>query len=84
MTGIGTIQARGEARTPGRIVCGDVQRKVDGWFLSLVVEGEPHRERTGQKECGLDWGVETFATMAYDLGEFVEFPNDRDQPSTFR
>jgi putative transposase len=77
LTGIGTIQARGEARTPGRIVCGDVQRKVDGWFLSLVVECEPHREQTSQKECGLDWGVETFATMAYDLGEFVEFPNDR-------
>ncbi len=77
LTGIGTLQARGEARTPGRIVCADVQRKADGWFLSLVVECEPHREQTGQRECGLDWGVETFATVAYDLEEFVEFPNDR-------
>ena len=42
-----------------------------------MVECEPHREQTGQRECGLDWGVETFATVAYDLEEFVEFPNDR-------
>lgn len=77
LTGIGTMQARGEARMPGRIVCCDIQRIVDGWFLSLVVECEPHRERTGQRECGLDWGVETFATVAYDLADFVEFPNDR-------
>lgn len=77
LTGIGTMQARGEARTPGRIVCADVMRKADGWFLSLVVECEPHREQTGQRECGLDWGVSTFATMAYDLDDFAEFPNDR-------
>jgi putative transposase len=77
LTGIGVMQARGEARTPGRIVCADVMRKVDGWSLSLVVECEPHREQTGQRDCGLDWGVETFATMAYSLDDFVEFPNDR-------
>lgn len=77
LTGIGTMQARGEARTPGRIVCADVQRKVDGWFLSLAVACEPHRERTADRECGLDWGVETFATVAYNLVEFVEFQNDR-------
>ena len=77
LTGIGTMQARGEARTPGRIVCADVMRKVDGWFLSLVVECEPHREQTSQRECGLDWGVLTFSTMAYGLDEVVEFPNDR-------
>lgn len=77
LTGIGTMQARGEARTPGRIVCCDVMRKSDGWFLSLVVECEPHREQSGQRECGLDWGIATFATMAYTLNEFAEFPNDR-------
>lgn len=77
LSGIGTMEARGEARTPGRIVCADIQRKANGWFLSLVVECEPHREQTGQRECGLDWGVETFATLAYGLDECVAIPNDR-------
>jgi putative transposase len=77
LTGIGTMEARGEARTPGRIVRADVMRKADGWFLSLVVECEPHRERTTNVEAGLDWGVETFATLAYGPDEFAAIPNDR-------
>lgn len=76
LSGIGDMAARGEARTPGRIVRADVMRKVDGWFLSLVVECEPHRER-GEMECGLDWGVETFATIAHGPFDFAEFQNDR-------
>ncbi|SMF41686.1 putative transposase [Azospirillum oryzae] len=77
LSGIGTMEARGEARTPGRIVCADVQRKADGWFLSLVVECEPHRERSADRDCGLDWGVETFATLAYGPDAFAAIPNDR-------
>ncbi len=76
LSGIGEMTARGEVRTPGRIVCGDIQRKADGWYLSLVVECEPHRER-GHREAGLDWGVETFATLAYAPGEYDQFANDR-------
>jgi putative transposase len=76
LSGVGEMTARGEARTPGRIVCCDIQRKADGWFLSLVVECEPHRE-CGDREAGLDWGVETFATLAYAPGEYAEEENDR-------
>lgn len=76
LSGIGEMTARGEARTPGKVVCGDIQRKADGWYLSLVVECEPHRE-CGDGECGLDWGVETFATLAYGAGEYGSFENDR-------
>jgi putative transposase len=76
LSGIGTMRARGEARTPGRVVCADIQRKADGWFLSLVVECEPHRER-GEAVAGLDWGVETFATLCHGPGEFTAIPNDR-------
>lgn len=77
LSGVGTMEARGEARTPGRIVGADVQRKADGWFLSLVVACEPHRERSADRECGLDWGVATFATLAYGPDEFTAIPNDR-------
>ncbi len=76
LSGIGTMTARGEARTPGRVVCADVQRKADGWFLSLVIECEPHREH-GDREAGLDWGVETLATLAYNIDEFAQFENER-------
>jgi putative transposase len=76
LSGVGTMQARGEARTPGKIVSADIMRKADGWFMSLVVECEPHRE-CGDLEAGLDWGVETFATLAYGPGEYDSFPNER-------
>lgn len=82
LSGIGTMTARGEARTPGRIVCADIMHKIDGWYLSIVVECEPHRER-GEREAGLDWGVETFATLAYDPFTFVEFENDRPLSSEY-
>jgi putative transposase len=76
ISGIGEMAARGEARTPGRVVCGDIQRKADGWYLSLVIECEPPRER-GEAEAGLDWGVETLATLADGPGEYDACENDR-------
>jgi putative transposase len=76
LSGIGTMPARGEARTPGRVICADIMRKADGWFLSLVVECEPHREH-GSLEARLDWGVETLATLCHGPFQFEEIPNDR-------
>jgi putative transposase len=76
LSGVGEMTGRCVARTPGRVVCCDIQRKVDGWYLSLVVECEPHCE-SGDREAGLDWGVETFATLAYGPGEYAEEENDR-------
>lgn len=77
LSGVGIMRARGEARTPGRVVSADIQRKADGWHLSLVVECEPHRERTGDLVAGLDWGVETLATLCHGPMRFAEVPNDR-------
>jgi putative transposase len=47
------------------------------WYLSLIVECEPHRERAGDLHAGLDWGVETFATICRGPHDFTEIPNDR-------
>ena len=77
LSGIGTLRARGEARTPGRVVGAELQRQAEGWFLSLVVECEPHRERTGEAVAGLDWGVETMATLCTGPMQFAEIENDR-------
>lgn len=75
--GIGTLQARGEARTPGRVVCADIMRKTGGWFVSLVVECEPYREQSSDAVVGLDWGVKTFATLCHGPMQFSEIENDR-------
>ena len=77
LSGIGEMTARGEARTPGELVCADVQRRAEGWFLSLVVSCEPHRERMGESIAGLDWGVETYATLCTGPMQFGEIENER-------
>lgn len=77
LSGIGTMRVRGEARTPGHVVSADISRKADGWHLSLVVECEPHRERSGDLVAGLDWGVSTLATLCHGPHAFAEVPNDR-------
>jgi len=77
LSGIGEIVVRGKARTPGKIIGADITKKSDGWYLSLIVECEPHRERTKDKIAGLDWGVETFATLCYGPYKFDAVANDR-------
>jgi putative transposase len=82
LSGIGFVPVRGEARTlPGRILDCSLMRKADGWFLSMAVEYEPQRfQSKAASECGLDWGVETFAALAYEDEDGVDFdavPNDR-------
>jgi len=52
LSAIGTMDARGDARTPGKVVSCDIMRKVDGRFLSLVIECEPHRECGSLDRCG--------------------------------
>ena len=76
LSGIGTMSARGEARTPGKVISADIMRKVDGWFLSLVIECEPHRE-CGDREAGLGLGRRDLRTLAYGPGEYAAFPNER-------
>jgi putative transposase len=76
LSGIGVLDARGEARTPGQVVGCGIMRKADGWFLSLVIEYELYRE-SGERETGLDWGAETFATLAYAPGTYDVVPNHR-------
>ena len=82
LSGVGTMTARGQARTfPTRICDCSIMRKCDGWFLSLVVECHPQRA-CGTEDCGLDWGVESYATIACEneaagIIAFDQFENDR-------
>ena len=76
LSGIGTIPMRGKARTWGKPLTAEILRKDDRWYISVTVECEPKRT-SGTKAAGLDWGVETFATLAYSDGSFEEVPNPR-------
>jgi putative transposase len=77
LSGVGTINARGEARVPGEVVTAEIKRDATGWLLSLVLACAPRRERTAEREAGLDWGVETLATLAYGPGSYERCDNDR-------
>lgn len=83
LSGIGTIQLRGRARKTlramvrmdkARIKRPTVLHKADGWWLSVLVECDcpPRRKRKADYGCGLDWGVEHFATIAQDRGDTTE------------
>jgi putative transposase len=79
LSGIGDVVIRGQPRSMPQKICDcSIMRKADGWHLSVAFECEPRRA-TSDGECGLDWGVETFATTAFDDGEiwFEAVENDR-------
>jgi putative transposase len=77
--GVGRMRMRGVARTPGRILKGDVTRDHQGWTLNLVVETDcAERERApGARPAALDWGVATFLTIAHEDGRFERVENPR-------
>lgn len=79
ITGIGRIKKRGKARFRGEPKTCEIVKRADKWYASVSVEMEalPKRERTGEHQVGIDWGVETFATVAKDDGTFDKVANPR-------
>ncbi len=76
LSGIGEMSMRGSMRDLGEIRTCNIVRRGDDWFASIVVRGEFKRE-CGVEACGLDWGVNTFATIATSQGELIEIENPR-------
>jgi putative transposase len=76
LSGIGIIPVRGRARTLGDVATCEIQRKGARWYASFTVKCEPRRER-GAQAVGLDWGVETFATLAHEDETFSAVENPR-------
>jgi putative transposase len=79
LSGIGTMQARGVARTPGQIKGCSITRKVDGWFLSLIVACDPHREidTDAIDILAMDTGNEKLVTIASNFDDVEYIENDR-------
>jgi len=80
LAGIGRVSLRGHARfdLDHPTTCEIVQR-AGKWYLSITftVSALPVRERTGEALSGLDWGLETFATIANHDGSHEEVANPR-------
>lgn len=84
LSGVGLLKLRGKARTLGtpktlEILykpCPEQGRREGKWYASVVMDCEPVRE-SGTQAVGIDWGVETFATLAQDDGSFEAIANER-------
>jgi putative transposase len=76
LSGIGILPVRGRARTPGEVATCEIQRKGARWYASFTIKCEPRREG-GAQAVGLDWGVETFATLANEDESFCSVENPR-------
>jgi putative transposase len=75
LKGVGRVRTRGQARFDGEPKTCEVMLKQGRWYVSVTVEASPKRDRGGAA-VGLDWGVETFATLAHEDGttERIENP----------
>lgn len=76
LSGIGEMSMRGSMRDVGEIRTCNIVKRGDKWFASIVVRGEFKRE-CGAEACGMDWGVNTFATIATSQGELIKIENPR-------
>jgi putative transposase len=76
LSGIGAIPVRGRARTPGDVRTCEIAHKGDRWYASLSIACRPQRAG-GDRAAGMDWGVETFATIAYENDTFGAIDNPR-------
>ncbi|MHB8356809.1 MAG: RNA-guided endonuclease InsQ/TnpB family protein [Vulcanimicrobiaceae bacterium] len=76
LSGVGTIPVRGRARTPGEVKTCEIAHKAGRWYASLTLACEPQR-KGGTDAIGLDWGVETFATLAHEDQAFSTIENPR-------
>ena len=76
LSGAGLVKLRGRARTPGEIKTAQVQHKDGKWYLSVTVDCEPQRAG-GTVAIGMDWGLETFATVCSGEDGTLSVPNPR-------
>jgi putative transposase len=76
LSGVGVVQIRGKARTSGTPKTCEIQHKDGRWYASITVACCPQRE-AGPLAAGMDWGVETFATLARSDGTMQHIDNPR-------
>ena len=75
-SGVGTVKIRGKARTIGDPKTCEIQHTDGRWYASITVECVPPRA-SGPWAVGIDWGVETFATLALSDGTIAHIDHPR-------
>jgi putative transposase len=73
---VGHIKMRGKARTMGTPNTLEILYKQGCWYASVTIECQPQRI-SGKGAIGIDWGLETFATIANTDGIYSEISNPR-------
>jgi putative transposase len=76
LSGVGLIKMRGKARVNGEVKTLEITRKAGNWYASVTISCKPERA-SGEKKAGIDWGVKTFATIAYEDGAVKPIENPR-------
>lgn len=76
LSGIGVIKLRGRVRTPGIPKTCEIVYKAVRWYASITIACQPVR-MCGGKVAGLDWGTETFLTIAEADGTTTRIANPR-------
>lgn len=76
LSSVGMVRLRGKARTIGEVKTCEVQHKSGRWYLSVTIACEPKRE-AGKTAMGLDWGLETFATICDSNNDTQPIANPR-------
>jgi putative transposase len=71
LSGIGNVQLRGRARTPGEIRNCDIQRKGDRWYAVFTFACRPQRAH-GDQETILTLGGDTFAALKREDGSIAK------------
>jgi putative transposase len=76
LAGIGKVGIRGGARRPGTPKTCDILHKHGKWYACVTIACVPPRKH-GHDVVALDWGVESFATVAVMDGGVTTVANPR-------
>jgi len=70
---LGIVKMREELRFAGKVMGARVSFSGGRWFLSVQVDAAPELETAPVgSACGIDWGLETLATVSSDSGATIE------------
>lgn len=76
LSGIGHLKIRGQAKHLGTPKTCEIQHKQGKWYASITIDCQATRS-SGQEAIGIDWGLETFATIAKHDGSNEPIKNPR-------
>jgi putative transposase len=76
LTGIGHVKIRGDARTIGTPKTCELTYHHGTWYASITLACQPERSG-GADALGLDWGINTYATIAHADGAIERVENPR-------